>query len=101
MWSLHTSKLLLSGSRYVSKKGNMSILSKRIVEGSEKNTVGVCSVYTMRHCLQGLCQGPLHIPPKGNVILYDQKTKKIEIMMILLVRVHSIACWDDGHMTDD
>ena len=68
------------------KKGNLSILSKRIVEGSEKNRVGVC--------------GPLHIPPKGNVILYDQKAKKIKIGMILLVRVHSIACWDDGHMTN-
>ena len=51
--SLHTSKLLLSGSRYMSKKGGLSILSKRIVEGSEKNRVGVCSVYTMRHCLHG------------------------------------------------
>ena len=85
----------------MSKKGNLSILSKRIVEGSEKNRVGVCSVYTMRHCLQGPCQGPLHIPPKGNVILYDQKTKKIKIMMILLVRVHSIVCWDDGDLTND
>ena len=83
----------------MSKKGNLSILSKRIVEGSEKNRVGVWSVYTMRHCLQGPCQGPLHIPSKGNVILYDQKPKKIKIMMILLVRVHSIVCWDDGHMT--
>ena len=81
----------------MSKKGNLSILSKRIVEGSEKNRVGVCSIYTMRPCLQGPCQGPLHIPPKGNVILYDQKAKKIKIMMILL---HSIACWDDGHMTN-
>ena len=60
----------------MSKKGNLSILSKRIVEGSEKNRVGVCSVYTMRHCLQGPCQGPLHIPSKGNVVLYDQKAKK-------------------------
>ena len=60
----------------MSKKGNLSILSKRIVEGSEKNKVGVCSVYTMRHCLQGPCQGPLHVPPKGNLILYDQKVKK-------------------------
>ena len=84
----------------MSKKGNLSILSKRIVEGSEKNRVGVCSVYTMRHCLHGPCQGPIHIPPKGNVILYDLKSKKIKIMMILLVRVHSIACWDDGHMTN-
>ena len=33
----------------------------------------------MRPCLQG----PLHIPPKGNVILYEQKAKKIKIMMIL------------------
>ena len=41
----------------MSKKGNLSILSKRIVEGSEKNRVGVCSVYKMRHCLQGPCQG--------------------------------------------
>ena len=83
------------------KKGNLSILSKRIVEGSEKNRVGVCSVYTMRHCLQGPCQGPLHIPPKGNVILYDHKTKKVKIMMNLLVRVHSIVYWDDGDMTND
>ena len=45
----------------------------------------------MRHCLQGPCQGPLHVPPKGNMILYDQKAKKIKIMMILLVMVHSIA----------
>ena len=82
----------------MSKKGNLSILSKRIVEGSEKSRVGVCSVYTMRLCLQGLCQGPLHIPPSGNMIFYDQKSKKIKIMIILLVRVHSIACWDDGHM---
>ena len=51
-------------------------INNRIVEGSEKNRVGVCSVYTMRHCLQGPCQGPLHIPPKGNVTLYDQKAKK-------------------------
>ena len=78
----------------MSNTGNLSLLSKRMVEGSEKDRVGVCSVYTMRHCLQGPCQGSLHIPPKGNVILYDQ------IMMILLVRVHSIACWDDGHMTN-
>ena len=84
----------------MSKKGNLSILSKRIVEGSEKNRVGVCSVYTMRYCLQGPCQGPLHISPKGNMTLYDQEAKKIKIMMILLVRVHSIACWDDGHMTN-
>ena len=84
----------------MSKKGNLSILSERIVEGSEKNRVGVCGVYTMRPSLQGPCQGPLHIPPKGNMILYDQKAKKIKIMMILLVRVHSIACWDDGHMTN-
>ena len=83
----------------MSKKGNLSILSKIIVEGSEKNRVGVCSVYTMRPHLQGPCQGPLHIPPKGNVILYDQKVKRIKIMMILLVKVHSTACWDDGHMT--
>ena len=76
----------------MSKKGNLSILSKIIVEGSEKNRVSVCSVYTMRPHLQG------HIPPKGNVILYDQKVKRIK-MMILLVKVHSIACWDDGHMT--
>ena len=85
----------------MSKKGNLSISSKRVVEGSEKDRVGVCSVYTTRHCLQGPCQGPLHIPPKGNVILYDQKTKIIKIMMILLIRVHSIVCWDDGHMTND
>ena len=76
----------------MSKKGNLSISSKRIVEGSEKDRVGICSVYTMRHCLQGPCQGPLHISPKGSVILYDQKAKKIMIMMILLIRVHSIAC---------
>ena len=54
----------------------------------------------MRHCLQGPCQGPLHIFPKGNVILYDQKVKKIKIMMILLVRVHSMGYWDDSHMTN-
>ena len=77
----------------------MSILSKRIVEGLEKNRAGVCSVYKMRPHLQGPCQGHLHMPPKGNGILYDQKVKKIKIMMILLVRVHSVACWDDGHMT--
>ena len=65
-----------------------------------KNRVGVCSVYTMRPSLQGPCQGPLHIPPTGNMILYDQKAKKIKIMMILLVGVHSIVCWDDGHMTN-
>ena len=51
------------------KKGNLSTLGKRIVEGSEKSRVGVCSVYTMRHCLQGPCQGPLHIPPKENMML--------------------------------
>ena len=84
----------------MSKKGNLSILSKRIVEGLEKNGVGVCSVYTMRNCLQGPCQGPLHIPPKGNVISYDQKAKKIKIIMILLISIHSIACWDNGHMTN-
>ena len=83
----------------MSKKGNLSILSKIIVEGSEKNRVGVCSVYKMRPHLQVPCQGPLHKPPKGNMILYDQKVKKIKIMMILLVRAHSIAHWDDGHMT--
>ena len=59
------------------------------MEGSEKNRVGVCSVYTMTT-----------YTPKGKVILYDQKAKKIKIMMILLVRVHSIACWGDGHMTN-
>ena len=74
------------------KKGNLSILSRRIPKGSEKSKLGVFSVYTMRHCFQGPCQGPLHTPSKGNVILYDQ--------MILLVMVHSIACWDDGHMTN-
>ena len=84
----------------MSKKGNLSILSKRIVEHSKKIRVGVCSVYTMRPCLQSPCQGPLHIPPKENVILYVQKVKKIKIMMILLIRAHSIACWDDGHMTN-
>ena len=46
--------------------------------------VCVCSIYTMRHCLQGPCQGPLQISPKGNVILYDKTVKKIKIMMILL-----------------
>ena len=35
-WSLHTSKWLLSGSGYMSKKGILSILSKRRVESSEK-----------------------------------------------------------------
>ena len=81
----------------MSKKGNLSILGKRMVEGSEKSRVGVCSVYTMRHCLQGPCQGPLHIPPKENVMLYDQKVKEIKIVMILLVRVHSIAPDQIGH----
>ena len=45
----------------------------------------------MRDFLQGLCQGHLHIAPKGNVILYDQKLKKIKIMMILLVSIHSMG----------
>ena len=49
----------------------------------------------------GSMSGSSTYTPKGNVILYDQKTKKIKIMMILLVRVHSIVCWDDGHMTND
>ena len=84
---------------YVQKR-KFEYLSKSIVEGSEKNRVGVCSVYRMKHCLQGPYQGPLYIPPKGNVILYDQKAKKIKIMMILLVGVHSIVCWDDGHITN-
>ena len=60
----------------MSKKGNLSILSKWIVEGSEKNRVGVCSVYTMRHCLQGPCQGPLHIPQKGKSDLVWPKSKE-------------------------
>ena len=37
---------------------------------------------------------------KGNVIIYDQTVKKIKTMMILLVRVHTMGCWDDGHMTN-
>ena len=53
----------------MSKEGNLSMVSKRIVEGSKTNRVGVCSVYTMRPCLQGPCEGPLYIPPKGNLIL--------------------------------
>ena len=69
-------------------KKEISVFSLKEWWKIQKNGVGVCSVYTMRHCLQGPCQGPLYIAPKGNVILYDQQVKKIKITMILFFRVH-------------
>ena len=44
----------------MSKKGNLSLLNRRIVASSKNNRVGVCSVYRMRHSLQG---------PKGSAYL--------------------------------
>ena len=54
-------------------------------------------VWNVRHCLQGPLQG---LSQKGNIIWFDQKAKKNKTIIILLVRVHLIGCWDGGHMTN-
>ena len=46
-------------------------------------------------------QGPLHIYiQKGKYHLVWPKVKKNNIRRILCLRVHSVECWDDGHMTN-
>ena len=41
---------------------------------------------------EALPSGSSAYPSKRNVILYDQKGKKIKIIMILLIRVYSMGC---------
>ena len=71
----------------MSKKGNLSISSKRVVEGSEKDRVGVCSVYTTRHCLQGPClwqQGPASFNITGKTDICTLPINMPNIFIVLI-----------------
>ena len=69
------------------KEGNLSTSSKRIVEISQKWSWCMQSIHD-----EALPSGSSAYPSKRNVILYDQKGKKIKIIMILLIRVYSMGC---------
>jgi len=55
-------------------------------------------LYTIKHCIQGPYQGPLHILQKGNLSWCDKKVKKNNMQMVLPIRVHVMGCSEGGHI---
>jgi hypothetical protein len=60
----------------------------------------VNGVFDLRYCVQGQLQGPLYVSQKESFSQFDQKVEKNKIRMILSIRVPSMGCFDDGHMTN-
>ena len=84
----------------MSKKGNSDVCDEKIRKNYKKNSDGIYTVYTMKHSFQGPCQGPIHVPQKGNLIVFDQKVKTMKIQMISTISVHLMGCLEGGHMTN-